>query len=206
MIFKLNSIILVTFAVAFASSNLFDGVNAASYQQQQLRGAQTYNDSYRQRTMVAVGSDSNFCPKDAPVDGSSCANVLPNGTSSGNCGWQRTSWDGVGTTTTETDHCTCTKKIGNWSCCKEIDTKASPPAPSPPPATVPTAPDVDNFCPSYFPGSNKECALTGMMVGTCYYSSSAQKDEAPNNDSQACFCKDGLFTCSSQPYPKDTTP
>lgn len=199
MIFKLtSSIILVTFAVTFASSDFLNGVDAA-FTQQQLRGSRTNYDNYVQRKMVSSGSDGSFCPKDAPADGSSCANILPDGISGGNCGWQSTSWDGASTTIFEQNSCACTKEEGIWSCSKEIETKTSPPAPSPPPVTAPD----DNFCPQYSPKTNAECGLTGMWVGTCYYSSNAQENETPNNNSQACSCKDKMFTCSSQPYPND---
>merc|ERR1712238_8982 len=61
---------------------------------------------------------------------------------------------------------------------------------------------ASTFCPAYNPGSNTACSLTGMYVGTCYYSSSAQNAaEAINTDSQACSCnanKSGTFVCSSQ--------
>merc|ERR1719491_2769852 len=68
-------------------------------------------------------------------------------------------------------------------------------------ASTPTT----TFCPEYNPGSNTACSLTGMYVGTCYYSSSAKNAaEAINTDSQACSCnanKSGTFVCSSQSFP-----
>merc|ERR1719162_2022080 len=64
---------------------------------------------------------------------------------------------------------------------------------------------ASTFCPEYNPGSNTACSLTGMYVGTCYYSSSAKNAaEAINTDSQACSCnanKSGTFVCTSQPFP-----
>jgi len=64
---------------------------------------------------------------------------------------------------------------------------------------------TSTFCPEYNPGSNTACSLTGMYVGTCYYSSSAKNAaEAFNTDSQACSCnanKSGTFVCTSQPFP-----
>mmetsp|Transcript_52169 Transcript_52169/g.53149 ORF Transcript_52169/g.53149 Transcript_52169/m.53149 type:complete len:189 (-) Transcript_52169:3-569(-) len=66
--------------------------------------------------------------------------------------------------------------------------------------------DGTNFCPpKYVPNSGTTCSLTGMYVGTCYYSSSAKNDAEPTNtDSQACSCnenKSGKFACKSQPFP-----
>jgi len=161
----------------------------------------------QQGTRKVTATDDNFvCPKDAPADASSCVNVLPVGMSSGSCWWQKSSLDGVGKTTTEQDSCSCTKQQNTWSCSKEIDTKTSPPAPSPSPVTTPD----DNFCPPYAPTSQTTCKLTGMWVGTCYYSSSAQENETPNTNSQTCLCQNGFISCSSQPYPTDvpatTTP
>jgi len=160
----------------------------------------------QQGTRKVTATDGSFCPKNPPADASSCANVLSVEMSSGSCGWGKSSRDGTGKTTTEQDSCSCAKQQGTWSCSKEIDIKTSPPAPSPPPVTTAD----DNFCPPYAPTSQTTCGLTGMWVGKCYYSSSAQENEMPNNNSQICLCKNGLISCSSQPYPTDvpatTTP
>jgi hypothetical protein len=213
MNFKLNSIVL---ALAFSSSALLlpDGVAAVvasqqqqqQQQQQQLRGSRSLSINNSPRSMVAA-TGSNFCPKVAPTDGSSCANVLPDGMSGGNCGWQHSSWNGdTGTKTTTIDNCTCTgEQGGNWSCSKEIKTNTSPPAPPPPPATTAlnNNDDGSNWCPKYSPISGTECAMVGMWVGTCYFSSSAQEGEVSNNNSQACTCQNGRFTCRSEAFPKD---
>merc|ERR1719148_569864 len=95
------------------------------------------------------------CPDKAPADGSVCANILPNGVSSGHCGWEQNKIDGVSTTTTQTDTCDCT--TGNWSCTNEIKTKTSPPAPSPPPVTM--IPDLTFKCPPAIPTTSVACIL-----------------------------------------------
>jgi len=219
MIFNLNSIILVTFVSAFTSSNLFDGVDAALQQQQQLRG----------RELDAP----NFCPQTAPDNDSSCENILPRGWRYGDCSWSHSSWDGAGNGTTEKDYCICYRNVGDWQCTKNIETMTRPLATSPPPVTVaspipapttipPTqqqpgrrkvttsSDDDSSFCPQFAPTSaNAECGLTGMWEGTCWYSSSAQANETPNTNSQACSCKNAMINCTSEPYPKDipaTTP
>jgi hypothetical protein len=197
MNFKLNSIVL---ALAFSSSALLlsDGVAAVvASQQQQLRGSQSLNINNIQRNIMVAAAGSDFCPNVAPTDGSSCANMLADVMSSRTCGWQHSSWDGgTGTKTTTIDNCTCTgEQSSSWSCSKDIETSRSPPAapsPSPPPAIT---------CPKYSPISGTECAMVGMWVGICYFSSSAQEGEVSNNNSQACTCQNGKFTCRLEAFP-----
>jgi len=117
MNFKLNNIILVTFASAFVSSNLLDGVDA-TLQQQQLRG----------RKLDAPA----FCPQLAPANGSSCWGDLPRGWAYGDCDWYKSSWDSSGKSITEHDYCICRRHVDNWQCTKDIETKTSATAASSP--------------------------------------------------------------------------
>jgi len=201
MIFKLNNIILVTSASAFVSSNLLDGVDA-TLQQQQLRGRKL--------------NVPTFCPQQAPANGSFCRDRLPRGWRSGHCDWNKSSWNSAGKNISEHDYCICSWNVGNWQCTKDttpvtillttpVTTTVTTPVITPGTAQVTalvTAPVTtldDNFCPPYAPTSQTTCGLTGMWVGTCYYSSSAQENETPNNNSQTCLCQNGLITCTSQP-------
>jgi hypothetical protein len=77
------------------------------------------------------------------------------------------------------------------------------PFPGPTPAPV-EAPDPipENWCPDYFPGGGSDCLLTDPYVGNCYYSSSAQEGEPPNNIPYKCRCNqngDSKFACIEQP-------
>merc|ERR1712238_634036 len=121
MNFKLTNILLITFTLAIASSNLLDGVDA-TLQQQQLRG----------RKLDAPA----FCPEQAPPNGSSCWGDLPNGWAYGDCDWYKSSWDSTGKSITEHDYCICRRNAGSWQCTKDIETMASATTASSPPITT----------------------------------------------------------------------
>jgi hypothetical protein len=186
MNFKLNSIVL---ALAFASSALVDGVAAAS--QQQLRGSLDNNNNSPQRNMAIS------CPKVAPTNGSSCANVLSGGSNRGYCGWQHSSWDGTGARTTTIDNCTCNAD-GNssWSCTKDIQTITSPPTPSPPPAPAPapTPSSGSSWCPNVLRGGDICTLPDGKSSGSCTNMSTTNNVTTKN----VCTCTSAspTFVCT----------
>merc|ERR1712157_635554 len=70
---------------------------------------------------------------------------------------------------------------------------------------APTLPETPEFrCPAHFPGTGAECSLTGMWVGTCYWSSSAQAGEMPNSEGRECDCNtEGNSKFSCRPVNRD---
>lgn len=53
-------------------------------------------------------------------------------------------------------------------------------------------------CPQFVPADGSACNLTGMWVGTCYWSSTHQAGEMPNDTAVSCVCNhDGTskFSC-----------
>merc|ERR1712086_1072503 len=125
----------------------------------------------------------------------------------GTCYYSSSAKNAAEAINTDSQACSCNaNKSGKFVCTSQpypgvVPTSAPVPAGPTPVANGATS----SFCPEYNPGSNTACSLTGMYVGTCYYSSSAKNAaEAINTDSQACSCnanKSGTFVCTSQPFP-----
>merc|ERR1712238_642448 len=113
------------------------------------------------------------------------------GGSSGHCEWEKNSFDGVSTTTTQTDTCDCTS--GNWSCINDFAAKTSPSPPSPPPVTM--TPDLTLKCPSAIPTTSVACNLpANKTIGSCSYDVTAANGVTTTTN-RGCTKDSPIFVC-----------
>merc|ERR1712174_113264 len=144
-------------------------------------------------------SEDSWCPTYYPGDGASCA---LSGWNYGTCYWSSSAREGE-RPNYEGKACSCNDDGNSRFKCRDYD---FPGLSGPIVDQKPTIPEVPpKFeCPAHFPGNDTECPLTGMWVGTCYWSSSAQEGEMPNTNGQECSCNaDGTSRFSCRPVTKN---
>jgi len=137
--------------------------------------------------------DGSWCPSHFPGDNAACA---LSGMYVGTCYWSSSAQEGE-MPNTDAKACSCNLSgTSRFSSCRDLDSFPGAVATTPP-ATVE---DQVLDCPQFYPGSDTACSLTGMWVGTCFWSSSHQAGEYPNNNAQECSCnQDGTSKFSCQP-------